>query len=712
MISFRHSIALRFSIFATAFVIMAIGLAVFGVMRLHEIDIKTEGLDKVHLATTQLLGEVSDRVSEFRLAEAYRALNPDATRLATAESLAETHRKAIEELLQEYSSLMGAEADEKDLRGFRDAWNTYLAAHNAWIASDTDGKVDDPAYFGSDLHRLYRSADNASDRLIEDNAVQAHREADEVDQLVDQTTNLMYVASAIAILLGAWLLFRVRTTITQPLATITLALSRLAAGHREIEVPELARKDEIGEMAKAFDVFRANSVALEKAHAETREAQEQAQEQARHDPLTGLPNRRLFSAELQTGLMRAQHGPSAYAIMLIDLDNFKQINDLQGHAVGDLVLCEVAARLSGVMRKTDTVARLGGDEFAIIAEIPLDNPDWTVRLAGRILSAIREPIRVGDGSIEISASIGVAYCPVDGKDADALLHAADIAMYRAKHDGRNAFRFFEQGMDDELRAQAALEADLRQAIADGEIKPQYQPLIDMGDQHIYGFEVLARWQHPTRGSVAPDTFIPMAEQLGLISELTTSILTQACREALPWGPDVLISVNISPLQLKDATLPTQILSILNRENFPPSRLELEVTETALVNDIGTAKQILTALQSIGIKIALDDFGTGYSSLYHLRELSFDKVKIDRSFVQSMQENGESGKIIDAILSLAKSMRMPTVAEGIENAEVLQLLIDKGCEFGQGYLIGKAMTALKVVDLLADQSAASKTALSA
>jgi EAL domain-containing protein (putative c-di-GMP-specific phosphodiesterase class I) len=285
-------------------------------------------------------------------------------------------------------------------------------------------------------------------------------------------------------------------------------------------------------------------------------------------------------------------------------------------------------------------------------------------------------------------------------------------MYRAKHDGRNAFRFFEQGMDDELRSQAALEADLRKAIADGDIKPQYQPLIDMSDQHVYGFEVLARWQHPTRGAVAPDTFIPMAEQLGLISDLTTSILTQACREAGPWGPDVLISVNISPLQLKDPALPTQILAILNREGFPPARLEIEVTETALVSDISTAKQILTALQTIGIKIALDDFGTGYSSLYHLRELSFNKVKIDRSFVQSMQENGESSKIIDAILSLAKSMKMPTVAEGIENVEVLQLLIEKGCEFGQGYFIGKAMTALKVEELLGNRGAAAKVAIPA
>jgi EAL domain-containing protein (putative c-di-GMP-specific phosphodiesterase class I) len=242
------------------------------------------------------------------------------------------------------------------------------------------------------------------------------------------------------------------------------------------------------------------------------------------------------------------------------------------------------------------------------------------------------------------------------------------------------------------RARAQLESDLKAAILEGKIEPYYQPLIHMQDKHIYGFEMLARWEHPERGFIPPDLFIPLAEKLGLIPDLTWSMLRQACRDSRQWPDHILLSINISPNQLKEPALPAQLLAILNQEGFPPSRLEIEITETALVSDIGTAKIILTALQSVGIKISLDDFGTGYSSLYHLRELRFDKIKIDRSFVQSMEDNRESEKIVDAILSLAKSLGLPTVAEGIENPGVQQQLLAMGCEFGQGYYYGRAMTA--------------------
>ena len=713
MAKFGQSIGSRLTIIPSVFVIIIVCLSAVGISRLITIDRNAEDIDAVHFPATGLLGEIDDRVSEFRLAETYRALETDPKQLKAVELLADSHRRTIEELEQQYVVLMGDEIDHVDLLAFQEAWGEYLAAHDAWVAGDPLGEVDGPAYLNSEQHRRYRRADVAIETMGEQNAALAHEEAEEVDQLIDRTVDMMVAVSIAIVLMALWLLFLARTSIIKPLASITHALTQLAAGNREITVPELDRSDEIGAMAKAFDVFRASAVALENAHAATREAQEHAHALARHDPLTGLANRRLFSSELQAGLLRAQSGAASYSIMIIDLDNFKQINDLQGHAVGDLVLCEIANRLVSVLRKQDTVARLGGDEFAIIAEIePNASVDWSVRLAGRILATIREPIPLGDGQIQTSASMGIADAPADGINAEALLHAADIAMYRAKHDGRNTFRFFEQGMDDELRSRAALETDLRRAIAAGDIRPQYQPLIDMRDERIYGFEVLARWTHPERGPVGPDVFIPMAEQLGLISDLTTSILSQACREARSWGPDILISVNISPLQLRDMALPTQIMAILNQERFPPSRLEIEVTETALVGDIATAKHILTALQSIGIKISLDDFGTGYSSLYHLRELTFDKIKIDRSFVQSMQDNSESEKIIDAILGLAKSIGLPTVAEGIENAEVRQLLADKGCEFGQGYLMGKAMTAQKVRELLAKRSGSAKAEVEA
>jgi predicted signal transduction protein with EAL and GGDEF domain len=363
-------------------------------------------------------------------------------------------------------------------------------------------------------------------------------------------------------------------------------------------------------------------------------------------------------------------------------------------------LCEVARRLMQAVGRNDTVARLGGDEFAIVAETDQKAPlEGAIRLAIKVLAAVREPMVEGESSVEVGASIGIASCPADGADGASLLRAADIAMYRAKREGRGAFRFFEQSMDEELRAQSMLETDLKRAVIEGQIQPHYQPLVDMRDNHIYGFEMLARWQHPVRGSVPPDVFIPIVERLGLISDLTSSMLRQACRDAKDWAKETTLAVNISPVQLKDPLLPAQLLAILNQEGFSPSRLEIEVTETALVDDIEKAKSILTSLQSLGIKVALDDFGTGYSSLSHLRELKFDKVKIDRSFVQSMLENRESEKIVDAILKLAKSLDLPTVAEGIENEIVLTRLAEEGCEFGQGYYFGRAMNAHDAAEIL-------------
>lgn len=697
---FNLSIQSRLTFFIMAFVVMILGLSAVAATTMMAIDRKSEAVDQKWLASTQLLGELLDRISEFRIAETYRALAVDAKSRSEAELLATEHRRVIELLQATYEKLHEGEDTVGELAPFRTAWGAYLSGHNAWVNADPDGALNGPAQFSSELHHLYVTADLAVDALVGTNADAAHAEANNVDGLVDGTIVFMIGASTASLLFAAWLVLRIRSNVTQPLGAITQALSSLASGDRDVQVPEVNRSDEIGEMAKAFDVFRANSFALKHAHEATRLAQEQAQSLARHDVLTGLPNRRVFSAELQTALAHARSEPTLYSVLMIDLDRFKPVNDLQGHAVGDLVLCEVARRLMGAVRKNDTVARLGGDEFAIIAEAePQTYPDHVIRLAGRILAAIREPIIAGETRIEIGASIGIATCPVDGSEPDVLLHAADLAMYRAKRDGRGTFRFFEQSMDEELRAQAALEVDLRKAIPEGTIEPHYQPLMDMHDNRIYGFEMLARWRHHERGAIPPDIFIPLAEQLGLIPELTWSLLRRACRDAKEWPEEIRLSINISPIQLKDPALPAQLLTMLSQEGFSPARLEVEITETALVSDIETAKLILTALQSVGIKVSLDDFGTGYSSLYHLRELKFDKVKIDRSFIQSMANNSESEKIVDAILSLAKSLGLPTVAEGIESESVLHRLTDMGCEFGQGYYFGRAMTASEATELL-------------
>jgi predicted signal transduction protein with EAL and GGDEF domain len=346
-----------------------------------------------------------------------------------------------------------------------------------------------------------------------------------------------------------------------------------------------------------------------------------------------------------------------------------------------------------VVRKGDTVARLGGDEFAIICAADKgETAEGGRRLATRIINAVKKPITVGTANVEVGACVGIAQYPADGGTGEILLHAADIAMYRAKHEGRGAWRFFEASMDVEIREQAELEAEVRVAVAAGVIEPYYQPLIDLNGGHLLGFEILARWNHPTRGFVPPETFIPLVEKVGLIDELTFALLRQAATEAKTWPGALSLALNIAPGQLTDGLLPVRILSVLNEVGFPPGRLEIELTENGLVTDLEAAKSIISSFQNIGIRVALDDFGTGYSSLHHLRELHFDKIKIDRSFVQSMRSNKESQKIITAILGLAKSLGLPATAEGIEDADALAEITRRGAEYGQGFFFGKAMPA--------------------
>ncbi|MDO3529538.1 EAL domain-containing protein [Ralstonia pseudosolanacearum] len=474
------------------------------------------------------------------------------------------------------------------------------------------------------------------------------------------------------------------------LTTVAQALEQKRLSREAVQLTALARKQN--------DELRAFNAGLE---AMVLARTEEVQRLARHDPLTGLYNRRVLAAELEAAIAESRVTGCPYLVLIIDLDRFKPVNDLRGHRVGDIVLCEIAERLKDALRRSDTVSRLGGDEFAVIAKADRGSyAESAINLAGRLLAEIRKPVMIDGNRIEIGASIGIASCPSDGSDAEGLLRSADIAMYRAKREARGSFRFFEQRMDEELREQRELEVDVRAAINNGLVLPHYQPLIDIRNNHLYGFEILARWQDPVRGAVPPDIFIPVAEQLGLIPRLTSSLLRHACSDAVRWSNDkIRLSINISTSQLKDIRLPDQLLAILDAESFPPPRLEIEITETALVGDIETAKAVLSALRVAGITVALDDFGTGYSSLYHLRELKFDKVKIDKSFVQSMQSNNESDKIVEAMIGLAKCLGMPAVAEGIEDRASLDHLIFKGCDFGQGFYFGKAMSAEKAKALL-------------
>jgi diguanylate cyclase (GGDEF)-like protein len=700
----NRSIKARLILYISAFLIIIFAIGSLATTSLRSVDAQVDATTRKWLSGAALLGRLSSHISEYRAAESRYLLAPDADKARKVEASAAEHRAAITGVLGQYHDLIGPMADV-NVKAFQRTWRNYLLEHDAWLASHNP--QDAALLWNGALEYSRQATDNAVGWLVDNNQRQANREAEIARQRVGAATTSLRISTGAAVVLAGFILFMAWREICHPLAAITFALSRLAGGDRTIEVPETNRVDEIGELAKAFELFHGTMLALEKAHGETRAAQQQAQALARHDALTGLPNRRVFATELEAAVGKALQGAASHAVLLIDLDRFKPVNDIHGHAIGDLVLCEVARRIDVVAEAPNLAARLGGDEFAVIAEIRPGEKrpgDALAALATALLAAVRAPITIGDIRVEIGSSIGISICPNDGASAEVLLRTADIAMYRAKADGRDRFRFFEASMDEQLRDRASLEEDLRRAVAEQEIRPYYQPLMNLEDQRVYAFEVLSRWNHSSRGFVPPDVFIPLAEQLGLIPQLTFSILRQACRDLKALAPEIRLSLNVSPLHLRDPLLPTQILAILSEENFDPKRLEIEITESALVADMSTAKTILSTLQRLGITIALDDFGTGYSSLYHLREMKFDKIKIDRSFVQAMQVDTESEKIVDAVLGLAKNLGLRTVAEGIENRDTMARLSERGCQYGQGYYLGRPLAAESLAAVLDAEAA--------
>ena len=432
-------------------------------------------------------------------------------------------------------------------------------------------------------------------------------------------------------------------------------------------------------------------------------AEEQATLLARHDPLTGLPNRRVLIEDAEAALKKVRASGGECAVFLIDLDHFKPVNDIHGHAAGDALLVEVARRLTAIVGARGTVARLGGDEFACVIPYP-GGSDAPSRLASQMIRSLNEVFDLGGrAKVEIGATIGISCAPRDGTTATALLHGADLAMYEGKRQGRGSHRFFHAEMDARLRERAALENDLRQAVANEAIVPYFQPVTGLSDGRIIGFEALARWRHPTRGMVEPDIFIPIAEDLGLIDRISSTILRVATSAAREWPAHMTLSINISPVQLKDPWLATQILAILTETGFAPSRLLIEVTENALIDDLEKARHFFASLQSVGVRIALDDFGKGYSSLYHLRELNFDNLKIDKSFVHAM-DSPENARMVRAVASLGKSLGLPVTAEGVETQVEADALRALGCEMAQGYLFGKPLDAAETASLLRAQSA--------
>ncbi|HLH89061.1 MAG TPA: PAS-domain containing protein [Xanthobacteraceae bacterium] len=434
-----------------------------------------------------------------------------------------------------------------------------------------------------------------------------------------------------------------------------------------------------------------------------REAEAQIAHMAHHDALTGLPNRVLLRERLDAALAHAERGRQI-AVLYLDLDHFKSINDTLGHGVGDELLKEVAARLCGCLREVDTVARLGGDEFAII-QTEIASPSEVASLAARIRDALTMPYELDGHQVPADVSIGISLAPDDTLDPDQLLKNADMALYRSKADGRGTYRFFEAQMDERVRSRRTLELDLRNALANGEFELYFQPVVNLERNAISACETLLRWHHPTRGMVPPTEFIPVAEETGLINQIGEWVLRQACREAATWPTNIAVAVNLSPVQFKNQNLALLIVSALGDSGLAAGRLELEITEAVLLQNNEATLATLHRIRELGVRIAMDDFGTGYSSLSYLRSFPFDKIKIDRSFINDIDEKDESGAIVQAVTSLASRLKIVTTAEGVETQAQLRMIQDLGCTEMQGYFYSRPVPAKELVRLFAPPSGA-------
>lgn len=420
---------------------------------------------------------------------------------------------------------------------------------------------------------------------------------------------------------------------------------------------------------------------------------------AHHDVVTGLGNRVLFRQQLEHALAHLKHWGHATAVLYLDLDRFKDVNDSYGHQMGDELLKVVAHRLKACVQDVDVVTRLGGDEFAILRS-GVTRSYECAQLASDIIKAVSEPYIIEGQEIVIGTSIGIALVSDGNVAPDQLLKQADMALYRAKADGRGTFRFFEPEMDAQFRARRALESDMRKALANGEFELFYQPQVNITTNEISGFEALLRWRHPERGMISPAEFIPVAEDIGLISGIGDWIIERACLDAAAWPGDIKVAVNLSPVQFRNKGLVRSVKRALSGSGLDPRRLEMEITETVLLQDNEATVTTLHELRKHGVRIAMDDFGTGYSSLSYLRSFPFDKIKIDQSFVRELSSRADCLVIVQSIASLGTGLGMPTVAEGVETEDQLSQIRAAGCTEAQGYYFGRPKPAAELTFTMA------------
>jgi diguanylate cyclase (GGDEF)-like protein len=460
-------------------------------------------------------------------------------------------------------------------------------------------------------------------------------------------------------------------------------------------------------VAGGLILWRRLNASLEKSVGAHLEAERKLKSLAMNDVLTGLPNRNSLRETLQRAIQNAEQAKTKLAVLMIDLDRFKPINDRYGHLIGDLVLKEVAGRMAKVVRNGELRGRYGGDEFIALVEYATDD-EIPRRVGRRLVEILSEPMTLDGLTLDIGASVGFAVYPTDATGDKELMRKADVALYNVKEGGRGDVRAYTSGMDTDIEARDANEQELRRAIRTGAITPYFQPLVDLSSGRICGFEVLSRWHHPIRGLVPPAEFIPLAEEAGLINDLTMAVLKKACLETRALPSNLSIAVNIAPRQIQDEWLVQKILTVLAKTKFPPQRLEIELTEYAHVDDIASAKKVIESLKSHGIKVALDDFGTGYSSLSYLSELPFDKIKIDRSFIRTLHDRIESAKIVGAIIGLGKSLGLPTIAEGVETERDAEALRAMGCTIAQGHLYSKPAPAADLLSIVSRLSGGRET----
>ncbi|MCA0356951.1 MAG: EAL domain-containing protein [Proteobacteria bacterium] len=456
------------------------------------------------------------------------------------------------------------------------------------------------------------------------------------------------------------------------------------AGGREIPVEVFSRLMDDGARVETSGL----TVLAVRDLRERRAAEEKIRYLAEHDGLTGLLNRNSLQMRLAAAIDRVEASGESLAVICIDLDHFKEANDQHGHLAGDALLVETARRLQSTVQAPSFAARLGGDEFIVVQVAGGDQPAAAAELAGRLIETLGAPVAHEGQELALGSSLGVSLYPDDGRTVEALMANADMALYRAKESGRGAYRFFKREMDDTIRERRNLARDLRQGIADNELLVHYQPLARAADGDVCGFEALVRWKHPTRGMIPPLEFIPVAEENGLIGALGDWVLRQACADAAAWEKPLRIAVNLSPLQLHNPALPSLVHEVLITTGLSPSRLELEITESALFKDYQRALDNLRRLKALGVRIAMDDFGTGFSSLSTLQSFPFDKIKIDKSFVENIHRHDRATVIVRAVLGLGRSLEIPVVAEGVETEEQILFLRGEDCAELQGYAIGR------------------------